>query len=100
RRRGRRRRDGGGRRGLLELLQPLAEAVDGFLVAVLHALELLAHLLELFAHRFGVLRRGDRRRERRRGDDDDENDPTTHGLLRGRESGVGPGAGRLAPERT
>ena len=91
--------DGHRGRRRLDLLEPLAQVVDGLLVALLHALELLAHLLELLAHRFGVLSRGDRRRERRRGDDG-ENDPTTHGLLRGREWGVGPGAGGLAPGRT
>jgi hypothetical protein len=75
---------GGGGRRRLDLLEPLTQVVDGLLVAVLHALELLAHLLELLTERFGILSRGDSRREHCRGDDG-VNDPTTHGLLRGRE---------------
>ena len=67
--RARRRRRGHRRRLRLQPLQPLAQRVDGSLILLLLALE----LLELLAQRFGVLREDGRRAER-----DEERDNEDH----------------------
>src|SRR5689334_663260 len=71
RRGGRRRRGRRGRRGglraALDLLDAIAELVDGALVAFLHGVELLAHLLQLAAQLLDVLIRGGARGLRRGG---------------------------------
>src|SRR5438105_746575 len=67
--RARRRRRGHRRRLRLQPLQPLAQRVDGSLILLLLALE----LLELLAQRFGVLRGDGRRAER-----DEERDNEDH----------------------